>query len=115
MTGFRCGRLSCYASRRSTSCSIRASQRIEPESHTVLLDDGSSREFGALLLATGAEPMRAAHSPARETTEVRHLRTFADSRAIVARAEIGETCRRRRRELHRARSRALRCAREAST
>ena len=46
----------------------------------MLLNDGSRREFGALLIATGAEPIQLP-IPGAETTEVRYLRTFADSRA----------------------------------
>ena len=74
-----------YAERRIDLALMRRAERIEPESHTVLLDDGSRREFGTLLIATGAEPIQLS-IPGAETTEVRYLRTFADSRAIVARA-----------------------------
>jgi NADPH-dependent 2,4-dienoyl-CoA reductase/sulfur reductase-like enzyme/nitrite reductase/ring-hydroxylating ferredoxin subunit len=73
-----------YAERRIDLALMTRAERIEPESHTVLLNDGSRREFGALLIATGAEPIQLA-IPGAETTEVRYLRTFADSRAIVAR------------------------------
>jgi nitrite reductase/ring-hydroxylating ferredoxin subunit len=31
---------------------------IDPDSRTVLLEDGSRRDFGALLIATGADPVR---------------------------------------------------------
>jgi len=58
---------------------------IDSDARSVLLEDGSWREFGALLIATGAEPIRLPIRGA-ETTEVRYLRTFDDSRAIVARA-----------------------------
>ena len=58
---------------------------IEPEARTVLLEDGSRREFGALLIATGAEPIRL-QIPGADTTNVLYLRTFEDSRAIIARA-----------------------------
>jgi NADPH-dependent 2,4-dienoyl-CoA reductase/sulfur reductase-like enzyme/nitrite reductase/ring-hydroxylating ferredoxin subunit len=74
-----------YAERRIDLALMTRAERIEPESHTVLLNDGSRREFGALLIATGAEPIQLP-IPGAETTEVRYLRTFADSRAIVARA-----------------------------
>src|SRR3954467_1106643 len=47
-----------YAERRIDLVLKTRAQRIEPESHTVLLDDGSRREFGALLIATGAEPIQ---------------------------------------------------------
>jgi 3-phenylpropionate/trans-cinnamate dioxygenase ferredoxin reductase subunit len=49
----------------------------------VLLDDATSHEFGALLLATGAEPIRL---PTSAGSGVRYLRTLADSRAIIAAA-----------------------------
>jgi NADPH-dependent 2,4-dienoyl-CoA reductase/sulfur reductase-like enzyme/nitrite reductase/ring-hydroxylating ferredoxin subunit len=48
-------------------------------------DDGTTREFGAIVLATGADPVRLAmsgdHGP-----PVHYLRTLADSRAIIASA-----------------------------
>lgn len=58
---------------------------IEPAAHRVTLDDGSTMEYGALLLATGASPVPL---PAEEGTgQVRYLRTLADSRAIIAAAQ----------------------------
>jgi apoptosis-inducing factor 3 len=52
----------------------------------VTLDDGRSLPYGALLLATGAEPV---HLPAHFHTGIPlfYLRTLADSRAIIAAAE----------------------------
>jgi apoptosis-inducing factor 3 len=58
---------------------------IEPKTRTVLLEDGSRREYGALLIATGAEPNRL-QIPGADPGDLRYLRTFADSRAIVERA-----------------------------
>jgi len=55
---------------------------IDPAGRTVELADGSRREFGALLIATGAEPVKLP-IPGAETGRVFYLRTFADSRAIV--------------------------------
>jgi len=75
-----------YAERRIDLALKTRVQLIEPESRTVLLDDGSRREFGALLIATGAEPIQLP-IPGADTTEVRYLRTLADSRAIIARAQ----------------------------
>jgi NADPH-dependent 2,4-dienoyl-CoA reductase/sulfur reductase-like enzyme/nitrite reductase/ring-hydroxylating ferredoxin subunit len=62
---------------------------IDPAARTVSLDDGSRREFGALLVATGADPV---HLPVagNDTGEVFYLRTFADSRAIVERAKTAK-------------------------
>ena len=59
--------------------SIDTAQRI------VRTDDGSERQYGSLLLATGADPIRLP-IPGAEDDRVRYLRSFADSRAIVERA-----------------------------
>src|SRR5262245_40853541 len=61
---------------------------LDPAARTVKLGDGSQRAFGALLLATGADPVRLP-IPGVETARVFYLRTFADSRAIVAAAASG--------------------------
>jgi NADPH-dependent 2,4-dienoyl-CoA reductase/sulfur reductase-like enzyme/nitrite reductase/ring-hydroxylating ferredoxin subunit len=47
------------------------------------LDDGSWREFGAILLATGASPIRL-DIPVKNSPAIQYLRTLADSRAIIA-------------------------------
>jgi NADPH-dependent 2,4-dienoyl-CoA reductase/sulfur reductase-like enzyme/nitrite reductase/ring-hydroxylating ferredoxin subunit len=59
--------------------------RIDPQARRVELADGSSVEFGALLLATGAEPV---HLPiaGADLPHVHYLRTLADSRALAAAA-----------------------------
>ena len=54
----------------------------------VVLDGGASREFGALLLATGARPVQLP-TPAYGGSRLLYLRTLADSRAIVAAADAG--------------------------
>lgn len=51
----------------------------------VVLADGASRPFGALVLATGADPVRLP-VPGADSPHVFTLRTLADSRAIIARA-----------------------------
>jgi 3-phenylpropionate/trans-cinnamate dioxygenase ferredoxin reductase subunit len=62
-----------------------AATAIDPKEHRVALDDGSSISCGALLLATGAEPVRF-DIPGGSLPHVRYLRTLADSRAIIAAA-----------------------------
>jgi len=59
---------------------------VDTAARAVLLEDGSRRGFGALLIATGADPVRLP-LPGAETANVFYLRTFADSRAIVERAQ----------------------------
>ena len=58
---------------------------IDVRGRRVVLDDGSAHEFEALLLATGAEPVRL---PAEVGAggRVQYLRSLADSRAIIAAA-----------------------------
>ena len=58
--------------------------RIDTARRAVLLEDGSERSYGALLLATGATPVRL-DLPGADTARVLLLRSFADSRAIVER------------------------------
>ena len=55
---------------------------IDRAARTVLLENGTRREFGSLLIATGADPVRLP-IPGHDTAIVRYLRSFADSRAIV--------------------------------
>jgi apoptosis-inducing factor 3 len=51
----------------------------------VRLDDGAQIEFDALLLATGAEPVRL-NIPGAAESQLCYLRTFADSQVILAKA-----------------------------
>jgi NADPH-dependent 2,4-dienoyl-CoA reductase/sulfur reductase-like enzyme/nitrite reductase/ring-hydroxylating ferredoxin subunit len=63
----------------------RRARSLDVRGRRVILDDGGERAFGALLLATGATPVRlpTAVDPGGR---VRYLRTLADSRALVAAA-----------------------------
>ncbi len=60
----------------------RSVARIEPGANRVQLDDGSHREYGALILATGARPVQL-RDLGPGTERIRTLRTLADSRAII--------------------------------
>jgi NADPH-dependent 2,4-dienoyl-CoA reductase/sulfur reductase-like enzyme len=58
---------------------------IDTQRKQVQLEDGSTHRFGALLIATGADPVRL-QVPGATDGQVHYLRTFADSRAIIAKA-----------------------------
>jgi NADPH-dependent 2,4-dienoyl-CoA reductase/sulfur reductase-like enzyme/nitrite reductase/ring-hydroxylating ferredoxin subunit len=58
---------------------------IDPRAREVQLADGSRQRYGALLLATGAEPTRL-DIPGSNLPHIFYLRTLADSRAIIAKA-----------------------------
>ncbi|MDR5865334.1 FAD-dependent oxidoreductase [Halomonas koreensis] len=61
---------------------------IEPDASRVHLADGGALDYGALLLGTGAEPVRLA-VPGAESPQVHYLRSLADSEAIIAAVEAG--------------------------
>ena len=56
---------------------------IDRSGRAVVLDGGARLPFGALLLATGAEPVRL-QVPGAGLPHVHYLRTLADSRGIIA-------------------------------
>jgi NADPH-dependent 2,4-dienoyl-CoA reductase/sulfur reductase-like enzyme/nitrite reductase/ring-hydroxylating ferredoxin subunit len=56
---------------------------IDPTAREVRLEDGGRHRYDALLLATGAEPVRL-NVPGSDQRNVHYLRTLADSQALVA-------------------------------
>lgn len=60
--------------------------RVDLTDHWVVLEDGETLPFGALLLAPGASP-RKLEVPGSQQAHVFTLRSLADSRAIISRAE----------------------------
>jgi 3-phenylpropionate/trans-cinnamate dioxygenase ferredoxin reductase subunit len=61
---------------------------LDPKGRRVRLDDGAELSYGALLLATGASPIKLAELDGGEP-RVHYLRTLADSRRIAAAAREG--------------------------
>ncbi|WP_136253968.1 FAD-dependent oxidoreductase [Onishia niordana] len=61
---------------------------IEPKSSRLKLANGETLDYGALLLATGAEPVRLS-VPGAELSHVHTLRSQADSEALIAAVEAG--------------------------
>jgi apoptosis-inducing factor 3 len=55
---------------------------IDTKAATVRTEDGGSVTYGALLIATGAEPIRL-EIPGADMPHVHYLRSFDDSRAII--------------------------------
>ena len=58
---------------------------IEPSQRTIQLEDGGQMAYGALLLATGADPIKLELEGA-DLPHVHYLRTQSDSEALVKRA-----------------------------
>ncbi len=59
--------------------------RIHTGEKRVELEDGSMHVFEALLLATGADPVKL-EIPGANPSQVHYLRTYEDSRALIAKA-----------------------------
>jgi apoptosis-inducing factor 3 len=62
---------------------------IDMARQEVQLEDGSRQPYDALLIATGAEPMRL-DVPGGDLPHVHYLRSLADSRAIIRKAETAQ-------------------------
>lgn len=59
---------------------------LDTKQRKIQTEDGKTREYGALLLATGADPVKLTLEGAT-ASQVFYLRSFADSKAIVAKAK----------------------------
>ncbi len=78
-----------YSDRRIELVLRRRVTSIDPAARAVLLDDGSRRTFDALLIATGADPVRLAIAGA-DASQMLYLRSYADAQAIVERARTAK-------------------------
>jgi NADPH-dependent 2,4-dienoyl-CoA reductase/sulfur reductase-like enzyme/nitrite reductase/ring-hydroxylating ferredoxin subunit len=58
---------------------------LDPSARTIQLSDGTRRSYGALLLATGADPVELT-IPGADGSRIHTLRSLDDSRAIIAAA-----------------------------
>ncbi|HEX7486613.1 MAG TPA: FAD-dependent oxidoreductase [Vicinamibacterales bacterium] len=74
-----------YAERRIDLVLNARVSSLDVQQKSVALETGKTYEYGALLIATGAEPVRL-DIPGASDSQIHYLRTFTDSRAIVARA-----------------------------
>ena len=74
-----------YAQHSIEVVSGRRVAKIDTAAKRIVFDDGSTRDYGALVLATGAEPIHLP-TPAATGSKVFYLRSLDDSRAIIAAA-----------------------------
>ncbi|MCM8730897.1 FAD-dependent oxidoreductase [Hephaestia sp. GCM10023244] len=70
------------------ACRVTA---IDPGRNRLTLDDGSTLDYGALLLATGASPVRLT-IPGADLPHVHVLRTLADADALIAGLDGATRC-----------------------
>jgi NADPH-dependent 2,4-dienoyl-CoA reductase/sulfur reductase-like enzyme/nitrite reductase/ring-hydroxylating ferredoxin subunit len=75
-----------YEERRVELVRGRQVTALDLDRKRLTFDDGTTREFGAIVLATGADPVRLT-MPGEYGPPVHYLRTLADSRAIITSAE----------------------------
>jgi NADPH-dependent 2,4-dienoyl-CoA reductase/sulfur reductase-like enzyme/nitrite reductase/ring-hydroxylating ferredoxin subunit len=68
----------------------RRVEQVRPAERQLALDDGSTLGYGALLLATGATPVRL-NTPGDDRQHVHFLRSLEDSRAIIEAAQRART------------------------
>ena len=64
---------------------------LEPKARRVRLDNGETRDYGAMLLATGATPVRLERDMDRSSPPVHYLRTFEDSKRIIGAAAAAKS------------------------
>jgi len=79
-----------YAERRIDLVLNARVARFDPQGRSVQLGTGKIYQYDALLIATGAEPVRL-DIPGAIDSQVYYLRSFTDSRAIVARAALAKS------------------------
>src|SRR5947208_6100264 len=76
----------CYREQKIDTLTRTEVKAIDPQRKQVTLSDGRSLHYGALLLATGAEPVRL-EIPGNDLPHVCYLRTLTDSRRIIDKAK----------------------------
>jgi apoptosis-inducing factor 3 len=74
-----------YATNKIELLLDNSAQSIDTAQRRLLLANGQQREFGALLIATGADPVHL-NIPASADARLLYLRSFADAQALVAAA-----------------------------
>jgi NADPH-dependent 2,4-dienoyl-CoA reductase/sulfur reductase-like enzyme/nitrite reductase/ring-hydroxylating ferredoxin subunit len=83
-------RSSEYYSRQRIDLVLKARvTTLDLKQKRVTVESGKTYDFGALLLATGADPIRL-DIPGATNSQLHYLRTFADSRAIIAKAALAK-------------------------